>query len=521
MFKKIANRISFPHWAGEGTRWRRLSIYDKVLDGQFYDHLVHAFYDEKDGTGRTVPLDERRPSAQYRLPRYVARQFSNKLFSGRHIPTVRAPDKAVEKRVSDLLTGTHVWPVMWEAAYRGSVGSVAITFRAEGGKVGLKVWKAVWCSPVFDDFGELVVLRVHYTCTSAHLASVGLRVEDAGQDYWFIRDYTPLEEVTYRPVLVSDWNPAEGFREKGRQLAPAQTISHDLGFVPAVWVANAGGSCPPDGAALWEDAISNTVEIDYLLSQASRGARYNCAPQLVTKGVVLNMQEGAVERGPTTYLAFEAAHRTEDGATLGEGDAKLLEMSGAGSEAALKIVDALKKYALEQIGVVQKDPGEMPGPLSGRAMEYLDQDAHDTAMQWRQTYGEGGALPLISKIIRTLDPSVDVTKLWLQWPRLYQPTPGDLINIVNSLVQAVTPIAVAGAKAGEDGSVPTVAPLLDSETASAYLRANLDLGILDDTNAGSKPGPADDIPEPGEDPKDTPIGQVGLFWRIFPPVKVR
>jgi hypothetical protein len=148
-------------------------------------------------------------------------------------------------------------------------------------------------------------------------------------------------------------------------------------------------------------------------------------------------------------------------------------------------------------------------------MEYLDEDAHDTAMDCRTTFGEGGALPLICKLVRALDPSVDVTGLWFQWPRIYQPTPSDLQAMVQALVMATTPIAVG--KPGVDGSQPTLAPLLDMKVAGAYLEANMDLGVLDDTEGDSPAGPS------GGDPKvaDGEETTGGLFWRVLPPITVR
>lgn len=518
MFKKISSLIQFPDWMSEGSRWRKLDLYDRLLDGTFYDHLPFCFYDETTTDGRYIPLSQRRPSCQYRLPRYVARWAARKLFAGRHVPKVKSEDKEVEAKVNAALTGTRIWPTMFEAAYRGTVGSVAITFRVDGDRIGLKVWRAVWCSPVFDDFGELLNLRVHYRTSGADLAMSGIQVERPGDTYWFIRDYGTNQETTYRPVLVQDWNPVQGFTKPDMRLEEESVVEHGLGFVPGVWIANPGGVGLPDGAALWEDAVPDTIEVDYLLSQAARGSRYNCAPQLVTKGQFAGGNADGIN--PATTLHFEADHKDAEGNVLGGGDAKLLEMSGAGTEAALKIVDALKKMAHEQIGVVQKDPSEMPGPLSGRAMEYLDEDAHDTAMQWRTTYGEGGALPLICKILRVKEPDLDTSNLWLQWPRIYQPTPADLQSIVEALIMASRPIAVEGAQPGEDGSVPTLAPLLDRETASAFLVANMDLGILDDTNGGPLPGKSGGVPNPQVSGEEGTVGDAGPFWRILPPIKV-
>lgn len=525
MFQKISSKMDLPSWASGGSRWATLLIRDRLLDGTFYNHLPYAFYEEEDPQGRAILLEQRRPSTQYRLPRYVARWAGRKLFAGRHIPKIRAKKLVDETAVAALLTNTRIWQTMFEAVYRGSVGSVAVSFRVEKDRVGLHVWRAVWCSPVFDDFGELALLRVHYTTTGVQLRAKSLPAEHPEQMYWFIRDYTSQAEITYVPVLVDDWNPATGFREPEAQLVPAVELPHGLNFVPAVWISN------PDGVALWEDAIPNMIEIDYLLSQAARGSRYNCAPQLVTVGQLANGNE--VTRGPTTYLAFDSARKSAEGETLGGGDAKLLEMTGTGAEAALRVVEQLKKMALEQIGVIHHDPSEIPGPLSGRAMEFLDNDAHDVAMQWRTIYGDGGALPLICKILRVLAPALDVTSLWLQWPRIYQPTPDDLLSIVNALKIASTPTILVPGQPATDvedkpngrpsspGSAPLIAePLLDLKTARAYLEANMDLGILDDTEDGPAPGPAGSDPIPTTEVSTGLIGSEGPFYHIYKALRI-
>jgi len=505
MFQALSNSIQFPHWVEPDSRWRQLELYDLLLDGKFYDKLPHHFYEEEDRQGRAIPLMTRRPSVQYRLPRYVARWAARKLFAGRHAPKIRAKDDAAALTARSIASAANLWSKMFDAAYRGSVGSVAVTFRIDGDKCGLKVWRSVLCSPAFDDFGELVNLRVHYVTSGAVLVAAGIPVDDPNQEYWFIRDYGQEQEITYAPPRKVDWNPLKGVDG----LAPALETKHGLGFVPGIWIANPGASAGPDGPALWEDAIPNTIEIDYLLSQAARGARYNCAPQLVTTGQILNLGENTLVRGPQTYLAFDAARKDQQGNVLGEGGAKLLEMDGGGMKAALEAADRLKHLALEQIGAIQKEPSELPAPLSGRAMEFLDEDAHDVVMQWRTTYGDGGALQLLRKILTAMDAKIDPKSIWLQWPRIYQPTPDDMVKIVTALGMAIKPIEVG--KPNEQGVVKTLPPLMDAKTAREYLEANLDLSIIEDSNAQEGPGDvSDELPE---------ISQIesNPYWTLSPP----
>ena len=134
---------------------------------------------------------------------------------------------------------------------------------------------------------------------------------------------------------------------------------------------------------------------------------------------------------------------------------------------------------------------------------------------------EGGALPLICKILRTLDKGIDVSNLWLQWPRIYQPTPADMQSMVQALVMATTASQVQGATPAEDGSIAATAPLLDPEIARQYLKANMDLGILDDTDGAAVPG-AGGGGEPNPD-EEAGVGEqfIGSYWRILPPIKVR
>ncbi len=165
MFKKISATIPRPDWQ-KGTRYEYLDIRDKLLDGQFYDHLPHAFYDEKDGNTAAsgpVPLSRRRPSSQYRLPRMVARWSSRKLFAGRHVPKVMTPNPAQSKQIETLVAKGNLYKKMMDVVIRGSIGSVGVTFSvdrtdSENPKVDIKVWPSKYCKPVFDGMGDLAAL---------------------------------------------------------------------------------------------------------------------------------------------------------------------------------------------------------------------------------------------------------------------------------------------------------------------------------------------------------------------------
>jgi hypothetical protein len=178
MFKKTADKIVYPEWVTRVPRYKTLDVLDRLLTGTFYDHLKYAFFDEKDQAGNPVLLEDRRPSAQFRLPGMVARWSARKLFAGRHRPKLRLPGLGDDKPkggiakpkagsvrpaaapakpkglsgrkqlapLNKLLRRARFWQKMGEAVYFGSVGSVAVTFKVEGegddAQVALTIWKA-------------------------------------------------------------------------------------------------------------------------------------------------------------------------------------------------------------------------------------------------------------------------------------------------------------------------------------------------------------------------------------------
>lgn len=511
MFKKIADKIPYPEWIRRCQRFRDLDLRDRLLDGQFYDHLLNSFYDETDHQDRPIPLEDRRPSSQFRLPRMVARWCSRKLFAGRHKPRVRHPDKKLAETVEGIAMRCAFWQRMSEAVVRGSVGSCAATFRIEEAdgaepEVAVRIWHAKYCDPSFDAMGNLSNLRVQYLTTFAYFLSMGYEPRLGEQDWrpsdkvWFIRDYSPNDEVTYAPVREVEWNPVDGFTiEPQRRLEEFEKFTHAFGFVPGHWFVNLpdnGGDAA--GGCTFEDAIPNSIELDYTLSQVGRGVRYNCAPQLVVVGKILN-PEGDVSRSPMRYLHIEGGTRTEEGHVISPGSASLLEMSGEGTRASLELIESLRNLALEQIAASRKDPEKVKGPMSGRAMEYLDEDSTDLIMDLRSQYGEYGALPLLKKICLATKKATPATvgALTLQWPRIFQPTPDELLAIINGLMQATglatagKPAAMpkaAGATAG-GGGAPAAPPkpvppspdmqLLSTPEAQAYLRMVMDLDMMD------------------------------------------
>lgn len=513
MFKSLSTGIPVPPWADD--RWKRLHLYDLWLQGMFYDHLTHSFYEEAEGD-RYIPLANRRPSVQFNLPRHISSLVARKLFGGRHIPRLirRGQDLSLQDAtmtsLNEVLEESQFWSKMLEAAFWGSVGAVAVTFRVfkkedqqNTGRLVFDVWKAQECYPSFDKFNELSQLRIARTGTGRDFERFGYpkpldvnsKVTDYVPDkyYWFVRDLTAVEEKTYRPMEEKAWSPTGAGVENPINLQEdvSKTVQHRLGFVPGVWILNMPGGIAPDGMCTWDAALNTCIEGDYTMSQLGRGIRYAAAPQLVIKGDLQNWDwsnpsEVKLNRSPANVLQLPADTRDAMGGQTSGGEASLLEMKGNGIASGLAYYEHIRKIALEQISASRKDPDKFRIPQSGRAMEVLEEEFHDLVMEQRTYYGEGGALPLLRKAFMAarqtnmlkLDKSM-VQELALLWPRLYQPTPMDLQSFAQAMLILVGTPGVPAQKSANGtmgrGTPPQGIAIVKPEEARQLFEAMVDI----------------------------------------------
>ncbi len=485
MFKSITAKIDYPSWANE--RYKCLDMLDRVLDGTLYDHLQNDFYQEETFSGDYIPIQERRPSVRTGFASQVVGVVARKLFAGKHAPKITHDDENYAALIREVIARGSVYETMVSAMYLGSVGSVAVTFRLVEGSLKFDVWRAKNCYPVFGPAGELAALRVCYTVGGKELLGLGFKTDAKGKPvstddtYWFARVFTPSEEITCVPPLADDWNPVEYPWEA---LTPGVVIQHNLGFVPGVWITNMPGGVGVDGKSTFGEVVNNIVEMDYTLSQLGRGIRYSAAPQTVVIGDV----ESDQRRTPSTIIKLKAAY-ADEGQKFGAADAKLLEMVGNGTQVGLNYVQELRRITFEALAASIKK-SELKTAMSGRAMEISDDAFYDLANLFRNSYGDGGLIPLMSKVMKALrmvgmlEVSIDeasITAFGLRWPKLYPSTPADDLQMVESLVMAV-----------QNG-------LMDADTAKSYLYAQMDLEdfrVPTPPQTGSTEG--DNVPTEGD-----------------------
>lgn len=114
-----------------------LEIRRRVLCGTVHDCLPYPFHKERGEDGSHIKLRDRRPSARYGLVKVVVRDSIALLFGEGRFPAIDCEDKATRELLVDLLKDTCLDPVMVDAAWRGSVGSVAVRMRVLRGRLYL------------------------------------------------------------------------------------------------------------------------------------------------------------------------------------------------------------------------------------------------------------------------------------------------------------------------------------------------------------------------------------------------
>lgn len=423
MFKTL--QATFPKDRDYPDRAYRLSVLTKVLQGQIYDNLPHAFHEEKNEAGEYIQLRQRRPSVRYGLCRLVVDDSVALLFSEGHFPEIDCGDDGEGTRaaIQRIIKETALNSIMIDAATRGSVGSAAIMFRVLKGRVFFETMETAHLTPIWkaDAPDTLEKVVEQYKAKGRALRAAGYTVEDgdADVDFWFRREWTEAQEAYYLPWKCSD-------TAKEPEIDSGRTVNHALGFVPVVWIRNLPGGDAIDGACTFPDeAIDTAIEIDYQLSQAGRGLKYSADPTLLIKEPAFS--DGTMVKSASNAITVSAS-----------GDAKLLEINGTAAEAVMEYVRMLRELALETMHGNRANADKISAAQSGRAMELMNQALIWLADRLRISYGEGALLALFDMIIKASEKlplaykdGSKVGKLAiegqisLRWPAWYQPTATD------------------------------------------------------------------------------------------------
>jgi hypothetical protein len=404
-----------------------------VLDGTQYDILPYSFHTEKSEADEYIPLRERRPSVRFALCSEVVDDSVGLLFSEEHFPTVTSENADAAESLEAIAKDCYLNEVMIDAATRGSVGSVAVQMRVLNNRLFFNVRNTQFLTPIWKDDAPDTLEKVIelYKTKGRALKSVGYPIADdmLGQWHWFRREWDAAAESLFVPMPVSkDNDPEKMTRDDSR------SVAHNLGFVPIVWMKNLPGGDDIDGKCTFAKAIDTNIEIDYLLSQGGRALKYQSDPTLLIKEPATG-QGGSLTKGAGNAITVGA-----------DGDAKLLEMSGDGTNALLEYVRLARQVALESIHGNKADADKIAAAQSGRAMELMNQALIWLADKLRISYGEKGLLQLYRMIAKAsqkaqlvdsegqkIAPIATDKPFALKWPAWYSPTWSDKLNEANAL----------------------------------------------------------------------------------------
>lgn len=490
-------------WQRSDPRLKRLCLMDMYLDGTIYDCLAHEYDKESaaaDGLSmpRQISMSERKPSTRLGAAKTAARNVARKLFAGRHAPSLICEEhpEAIVKIHKYLREGS-VQKEMIGLVVRGSVGSVCGTFKnveiTNEIKLVFSTHRASECFPFFDPSKELEKLYLVREVKGAWFIAQGVTKTFNGADveeslsYFYVRLLDKNREVFFKPILTVDWNPVKGPFSKLVEIAdgPLAPTVHNLGFVQAQWFVNMSGGEFPDGDCLFEPALDNIVTYDYNLSQMDLGLKNAACPVTVLKGKLVQYtdEDGKpIPRPATRYLHFETGTKDPDGMAEEGGNASLLETTGQGFLADLKLLELLKKNISEQISSSRKDPDKVTTAMSGAGIELIEEEFMDLVFELRTCYGEDGYLKLVKKmclsgiraghrLLKGITKEI-VEALDLGWPDLHDLSPQDYQQFTAGLLQA------------ETGGV------IDQQQAQDLHRAKIDVPMSNARKGSAKPVPS-------------------------------
>jgi hypothetical protein len=419
-------------------RQKKLYILNLFLKGTIYKNL-QPWYQEYGygGSGKYVPLMNRSPSIVYRIPQILVNDSTSMLFGSNHFPTVRCDNELTNNALQNLTRKYNLRYTMLAASRIGSLGSVCIIIKIVNGKFFFEAAETAHMMPIFaiDDATKLVSLVETKKVLGEILIEHGYEIKDENKRKYFylIREWTEQEEIYYEPMLIESGKKLEDME---KVIDKKRSTSHDLGFLPAVWIKNTPTFNYIDGACTFQSVVELSIEVDYQLSQLGRLLRYNSDPTLVIKDPS-GMQDQDIIKGIGQALM------------VGEGgDAKLLEMSTSSTKSVIDYVRCLREFALETARGNRTNPDKISALHSGKALQMLNSPIISFVEELRLCYGDNGLLKVYEMMLKMISSGVydielggdeigdieqSLSTLRLDWPDWYAPTPQDDLQQAQTL----------------------------------------------------------------------------------------
>lgn len=443
-------------------RAHHLSMMRRLLNGTFYSVLRHQFDEERAGNDEYVPLRDRQPSVHVgtNLIRTVVEDSVFMLFGERQFPEVDTSNATARQVIADLIKETKLGQVMRDAAFRGSVGSIAVRIHlSKNGRVHYKVFDTEFLTPIWNDDEpdvlDAVIQKYKIKGIDLHRQGYPIKVEDRKADFWFQRIWDDLAEWWFVPWKVSDDTEDAPHTP---EIDLKRTVEHRLGFCPMRWGRNLHGGDDIDGGCTFRPVVDTCIEMDKQMSQLGRGLKYTQDPLLLIKEPPVEqvfgsngMEEVTLPNGQVSYVRAPNSALVINSAE--GGDAKFLEINGTAANAVIEYYETLKKNVIETVHGNRISPENIGGGARGAmALQMVNASLVMLADTLRATYGEDLLLGLIAqfqKLVAARPGQVRVNgkvvpaevakadDLSLRWKDFYAPTPQDLLNTAQALAHQI------------------------------------------------------------------------------------
>lgn len=416
----------------------KMYLYKLFYEGTVYDNLI-PWHREYSGTGESanyIPIVKRRPCIIYNMPKIIVNDSVSMLFGSDHYPVARCNDAPTEEELLLKIQRKSNLPAkMLSAARTGSLGSACIVVKVLNRNFYFDVLSTINLWPVFDKYNprKLVNLREKVKVRGETLVEQGYEIEEKNlrDFFWVQREWTEEEEIYYLPYLCKENDPIILKDEE-------RSAVHDLGFVPAVWIKNTVSCHSIDGECTFRPALDISVEVDYQLSQLARLLRYNSDPTMVIKNPD-NLKDQQLIKGSGALMLGK------------DGDAYMLEMSSASTNAVIDYSKFLRELALESVRGNRSNPDKMHTVNSGKALQMLNAQLISLVDEMRICYGDEGLLEVLKMVLMIcksgvydledldgIDPyslNIDeaIDSMILHWPSWYPDTSMDDLQEAQTL----------------------------------------------------------------------------------------
>lgn len=417
--------------ANTSLRSQKLERLERWVDGTQYDGRK-SWWDD------SVPLWERAPCIVYPVALIAIQSNTDLVLGEGRFPTFSSKPGEGEadednglneddSQVIDRFIAEHHRLSKFRSHARFAFmaaqgcGSVLAVHGVRGGEPHADVIPAKWCEPKLDAFGAVVTVEIRYPYIEeyrklsggyAARARLYRRVIDAQRDVTYLPADATLNGV--EPAWVED---------------PAMTVTHGLGFCPAIWYPFMRGCVPVnqlDGVAIHAGVLDEIQGHDIAISQRHRGALLS-EPQIIEVGVTPGYSPTDIGRAPMVPASASggplSARNPQQGGYLVDAPTPMARKKGPGYPwqyadpntkvtllaypgEALKAQDDnardLAHKLQESLGVVFLDPQNIKfaATTSGKALEAIKQKQIDRCDVYRDDLKDNFLLPSIDMQLR-------------------------------------------------------------------------------------------------------------------------